>query len=247
MNRYLCIHGHFYQPPRENAWLEAIETQDSAYPYHDWNERINAESYSPNSAARILSGDNRIIDIINNYSKMSFNFGPTLLSWMEQKTPETYEAILEADRISQEQFSGHGSALAQVYNHMIMPLASARDKRTQVYWGIRDFQHRFGRDPEGMWLPETAVDLETLEVLADYGIQFTILSPYQAARIRELDPADPPEDEAAEEDTAEEPENNWIDVSGGKIDPKRPYLCRLPSGKSIALFFYDGPISQEVG
>lgn len=247
MNRFLCIHGHFYQPPRENAWLEAIEIQDSASPYHDWNERINAECYSPNSAARILSGDNRIIDIINNYSKTSFNFGPTLLSWMEQKAPETYEAILEADRISQTQFSGHGSALAQVYNHMIMPLANSRDKHTQVYWGIRDFQHRFGRDPEGMWLPETAVDLETLEVLAQYGIKFTILSPYQAARIRTLEPEDPPEEEQTDETTAEEQAEDWIDVSGGKIDPKRPYLCQLPSGQSITIFFYDGPISQEVG
>ncbi len=254
MSRYLCIHGHFYQPPRENAWLEDIEIQDSAYPYHDWNERITAECYSPNSAARILSGDNRIIDIVNNYSRISFNFGPTLLSWMEKKAPDVYAAILEADKLSQQQFSGHGAALAQVYNHMIMPLANERDKRSQVYWGIEDFRSRFGREPEGLWLPETAVDLETLEVLADFGIRFTILSPYQAARIRQIDSGeDPPDDRADAKDSAQaedkawESDVGWTNVTGGKVDPKRPYVCNLPSGRSIALFFYDGPISQEVG
>ncbi len=229
MKRYICIHGHFYQPPRENAWLEAVELQDSAHPYHDWNERVTAEGYAPNTASRILDGNRRIIDIINNYSKISFNVGPTLLSWMEKNEPDTYQSILKADKISRRNFSGHGSALAQVYNHMIMPLANRRDKQTQVIWGVQDFRHRYGRDPEGMWLPETAVDLESLEVLAENGIKFTILSPYQAAKIREA---------GGEE---------WMDVSGGKIDPKMPYLCNLPSGKSISLFFYDGPVSQEVG
>ena len=156
MERYICIHGHFYQPPRENPWLEEIELQDSAYPYHDWNERIAAECYAPNTVSRILDGEGRIIGLTNNYAKMSFNFGPTLLAWLTDKAPEIYEAILAADRESQEKFSGHGSALAQAYNHMIMPLAHRRDKYTQVLWGIRDFEHRFGRPPEGMWLPETA-------------------------------------------------------------------------------------------
>ena len=186
MERYVCIHAHFYQPPRENAWLEAVEYQDSAYPYHDWNERVTAECYAPNSASRILDGDGRILQIVNNYSKISFNFGPTLLSWMEQKSPSVYEAILTADRESQKLFSGHGSAVAQAYNHMILPLATRQDKYTQILWGIRDFEKRFGRHPEGMWLPETAVDLQTLEVLADLGIKFTILSPYQAGRARPL-------------------------------------------------------------
>ena len=136
MERYICIHGHFYQPPRENPWLETVELQDSAYPYHDWNERITAECYAPNSASRILDGDNQIIRLVNNYSKISFNFGPTLLSWLETKAPHIYEAILEADRESQKHFSGHGSALAQVYNHMILPLANLRDRRTQILWGI---------------------------------------------------------------------------------------------------------------
>lgn len=228
-NRYVCIHGHFYQPPRENPWLESIEVQDSAYPFRDWNERINAECYSPNTAARIQSGDGKVIDIVNNYTKMSFNFGPTLFSWMEQHAPDTYHSILQADIESRELYSGHGSAIAQVYNHMIMPLANAKDKRTQVIWGIEDFRYRFGRDPEGMWLSETAVDNETLDILAENGIKFTILAPRQAARVKPLD---------SEED--------WTDVSNASIDPKMAYLCRLPSGRTISLFFYDGPISQEL-
>ncbi len=228
MQRYLCVHAHFYQPPRENPWLEEVELQESASPFHDWNERITAECYAPNTASRILDQERRIVDLVNNYSKISFNFGPTLLSWMERHKPDIYEQILEADKMSQERFSGHGSALAQVYNHMIMPLANTRDKYTQILWGIRDFQLRFNRFPEGMWLPETAVDTETLEILAEQGIVFTLLSPYQARRIRPM---------GSEE---------WQDASGGNIDPTRPYLCRLPSGRSICLFFYDGPISQDI-
>jgi alpha-amylase/alpha-mannosidase (GH57 family) len=221
-NRYLCIHGHFYQPPRENPWLEAIELQDSAAPYHDWNERITAECYAPNSAARILDAEGRIGKIVNNYSSVSFNFGPTLLSWMKDKAPETYQAILDADRVSLQRFSGHGSALAQCYNHMIMPLANARDKLTQIVWGIEDFRFRFGRDPEGMWLPETAVDLETLELMAREGIKFTILAPSQAKMA------------------------DGADVTGQRIDPARVYRQKLPSDRSIHLFFYDGPISRAV-
>ena len=228
MERYMCIHGHFYQPPRENPWLEAIQLQDSAYPYHDWNERIAAECYAPNAASRILDGEGRIVKIVNNYARISFDVGPTLLSWLEHTTPETYQAILAADRESQQIFSGHGSALAQAYNHMILPLAPRRDQYTQVLWGIRDFEQRFGRTPEGMWLPETAVHLETLDILAELGIRFTILAPHQASRVRII--GDP----------------TWSDVSGGRIDPTRPYLLRLPSGRRITLFFYDGPISRAV-
>ena len=228
MNKFICVHGHFYQPPRENPWLEEIEVQDSAYPYRDWNERINAECYNPNTASRILGSNRNIIDIINNYSKISFNFGPTLLSWMEEHAPDVYHKILEADVLSRKQFSGHGSAIAQVYNHIIMPLANERDRRTQVIWGIEDFKSRFGRDPEGMWLSETAVDTLTLEILAEYGIKFTILAPRQAKAIKPLN------------------EEEWTDVSQGTIDPKRVYLCNLPSGNSITLFFYDGSISQEI-
>ena len=228
MKRYICIHGHFYQPPRENAWLEAIELQDSAYPYHDWNERISAECYAANSVSRVLDGENQIIDLVNNYSKISFNFGPTLLYWLEAKAPSVYAAILAADRESQKNFSGHGSALAQVYNHMILPLANARDRYSQILWGIRDFERRFKRAPAGMWLPETAVDLQSLEILAELGIRFTILAPHQAGRIRRLGG------------------RAWRDVSGGRIDPTQAYEQRLPSGRRIALFFYDGPISRAV-
>jgi alpha-amylase/alpha-mannosidase (GH57 family) len=226
--RYVCIHGHFYQPPRENPWLEDIELQDSAYPFHDWNERVTAECYEPNTASRILDDQERIEAIVNNYARISFNFGPTLLSWLERHRPAVYAAILEADRQSLEHFGGHGAALAQAYNHLIMPLANRRDKRTQVIWGWRDFVKRFGREPEGMWLPETAVDVETLEILAGQGVRFTILAPHQARRIRKI---------GAE---------SWQPIDGGRIDPKTPYLCRLPSGKSIVLFFYDGPVAREI-
>ncbi len=228
MNSFLCIHGHFYQPPRENPWLEAVEIQDSAYPYHDWNERITAECYAPNTASRNLDGEGRILGIISNYARISFNFGPTLLSWMEKYTPDTYQAILDADRQSISWRSGHGAALAQVYNHIIMPLANLRDKQTQVRWGIRDFEQRFRRFPEGMWLAETAVDTETLEVLAEEGIRFTVLAPHQAGRVRKIGGG------------------RWKDVTGSRIDPSRAYLCPLPSGRSISIFFYDGPISQAV-
>jgi alpha-amylase/alpha-mannosidase (GH57 family) len=221
----IAIHGHFYQPPRENPWLEAVETQDSAFPFHDWNARITDECYEPNATARILDAKDRILGIVNNYASISFNFGATLLSWLETCAPDTYAAILEADRVSLERYSGHGCAIAQGYNHIILPLANHRDKRTQVRWGIRDFEHRFGRKPEAMWLPETAVDVASLEALAAEELRYTILEPHQAARWRRIG------------------DSNW---THGSIDPTMPYVCRLPSGKSIAIFFYDGPISRAV-
>ncbi len=228
--KYICIHGHFYQPPRENPWLGEVEVQESAQPYHDWNHRITAECYARNAASRILDANKRIIDIINNYSKISFNFGPTLLSWMERKDPETYAAILEADRMSLQNFKGHGSAMAQVYSHMIMPLANSRDKRTQVIWGIKDFESRFRRKPEGMWLAETAVDLETLDIMAECGIKFTILAPHQAKRVSKVND-----------------HGRWRTITPEHpFDPKTPYICTLPSGRTISIFFYDGPISQAV-
>src|SRR4030042_2932787 len=131
MERYICIHGHFYQPPRENAWLESVERQESAYPYHDWNERVTAEGYLPNTSSRILDKDGFIDRIVSNYARMSFDFGPTLLDWMEKSAPDVYHAIIEADRQSRQYFSGHGSALAQAYNHIIMPLANHRDRDNQ--------------------------------------------------------------------------------------------------------------------
>ncbi len=226
--RYVCVHGHFYQPPRENPWLEAIEEQDSAAPWHDWNERITAECYAPNGAARMLDGEDRIYRIVNNYSRISYNFGPTLLTWLETHAPNTHAAIVAADAASMERFGGHGSAMAQAYNHIIMPLANLRDKRTQVRWGIADFQYRYRRKPEGMWLPETAVDTETLEVLAAEGIVFTVLAPRQALAVRKKG------------------EKEWHDVRGGRVDPSMPYEIELPSGRTIAVFFYDGPVSQAV-
>src|SRR5260370_24910795 len=181
---YVCVHGHFYQPPRENPWLEAVELQDSAYPYHDWHERITAECYAPNGASRILASDGRVSKVVNNYQRISFNFGPTLLSRVSNLSPDTYRSIVEADKHSGERFGGHGTGIAQAYSHLIMPLANSRDKRTQVIWGVRDFQSHFARQPEDMWLPETAVDLESLEIMAQHGIRFTILTPRQASHLR---------------------------------------------------------------
>ncbi len=228
---YLCIHGHFYQPPRENPWLESIEIQESARPYHDWNEKIHAECYLPNARARVLNEKGEIVDIANNYENISFNFGPTLLSWLEKFHPETYQKVIEADRVSVEKHRGHGNAIAQIYNHMIMPLASRRDQETQVAWGIADFRKRFGREPEAVWLPETACNEETLEVLANAGMRFCILAPNQAEKIRPLSGGD------------------WTNVSEGQIDPKHPYRFFIQNspGKYIDLFFYDGPVSKEMG
>ena len=225
---YVCVHGHFYQPPRENPWLEAVELQDSAYPYHDWNERVTAECYAPNGASRILTSEGRVSKVVNNYQRISFNFGPTLLSWLKNGSPDTYRSIVEADKQSGERFGGHGTGIAQAYSHLIMPLANSRDKRTQVIWGVRDFRSHFGREPEGMWLPETAVDLESLEIMAQQGIRFTILGPGQASRIRKIST------------------RTWTDVSGARIDPTMVYRLRLPSKRTMNIFFYDGPISQGV-
>jgi len=222
--KWVCIHGHFYQPPRENPWLEAIEPQPSAHPYHDWNERITAECYRPNTAARVVDNTNTIIRIVDNYQRMSFNVGPTLMSWLDEHAPDVHAALVTADRESVARFGGHGSAMAQAYNHMIMPLASPRDRTTQVRWGIADFTKRYGRAPEGMWLPECAVDTPSLEALAAEGIAFTVLAPSQAKAWRP-------------------PDGQW---RNNLIDPGRAYRCALPSGRAIDLFFYDGATSQAV-
>lgn len=227
--KYVCIHGHFYQPPRENPWLEAVEVEDSATPFHDWNERINAECYAANTVARLLD-DGKIAELINNYESLSFDFGPTLLTWLEDADPQTYEAIIEADRRSVKAHNGHGNGMAQAYNHVILPLANERDKLTQVRWGLADFQHRYGRKPEGMWLPETAVDTDTLEVLAKEGLRFVVLAPHQVDAVRQLGVNDAP----------------WKHVNADTVDTTVPYLCRLPSGRSIAAFFYDGAASRAV-
>ena len=247
MTNFLCIHGHFYQPPRENPWLDAIEYQPSASPYHDWNERITRECYGPNTCSRLLGKEGRILKLINNYEYMSFNFGPTLLSWLEKTNPWVYAHILTADRASQRRYQGHGNALAQVYNHIIMPLAHSRDKLTQIRWGLADFKQRFGRSAEGMWLAETAVDSETLDLMAREGVSFTILSPTQAKSIRPLgDHAQAPPlcNQSGEADEA----GSWQDVSGGLIDPTRPYRMLLDRSGSrfIDIFFYDDRISRSV-
>ena len=230
--RYLCIHGHFYQPPRENPWTGFIETQPSARPHHDWNDRITKECYAPNARARILADGGRIGRLLNNYEYISFNFGPTLLSWMQTHAVEAYNQILEADRNSQRRNHGHGNAIAQVYNHIIMPLANERDRLTQIRWGLRDFERRFGRKAEGMWLAEAAVDNQTLRMLAQEGIKFTILSPGQAGAVRPLGSKD----------------DVWKDVSDGSIDPRRPYRVVFESKKPdhIDVFFYDGPVSRSI-
>lgn len=233
--KYLIIHGHFYQPPRENPWTERIDRQPSAAPYHDWNERITTECYRPNTHSRRLDGAGRITKLLNNYEWMSFNFGPTLLSWIEETYPDTYEKIIEADRSSAERL-GHGNAIAQAYNHIIMPLATRRDQETQIRWGVHDFRRRFGREPAGIWLPETAVNDSTVEILIDFGFDFILLSPHQAQRIRPLDES-----------------SDWRDVSGGSIPTGLPHRC-FPSrrktkravDKHIVVFFYDAQISVDV-
>ncbi len=226
---YLTLHGHFYQPPRENPWTEEIDRELTAAPYHDWNERITEECYHPNAFARILGDDGRVVDILNTYAYLSFNFGPTLLSWIRQHAPDVYERLRAGDAASLKRL-GHGNAIAQVYNHMILPLANQRDKITQVAWGLADFRFHFGREAEAMWLAETAVDEATLEVLAAAGLRFVILAASQAARVRPL---------GAGADA-------WLDVSAGQVDPSRAYLCRLASGREIALFFYDGALAHAL-
>ncbi len=231
---FIAIHGHFYQPPRENPWLEAIEREESASPFHDWNERIAFECYRPNAYARIVDGKGKILDIINNYASLSFNFGPTLLAWVKKQRPFIYQRILEADRQSLKRL-GHGNAIAQVYDHIIMPLANERDQETEIQWGLADFENHFQRQPEAMWLPETAVNYATLQMLIQYGMRYLILSPFQALKVRSFEG------------------KKWTDVSQGKIDTTRSYRCFLKdqSGKKrmdqyIDLFFYHGVISKEI-
>lgn len=227
-SRYICIHGHFYQPARENPWAGAVPLAPDAYPFHDWNARITAESYGPNAWSQIRDSHGRTSEIVNNYERINFDFGPTLLSWLESNAREVYDAVLAADKASQSRFSGHGSAIAQCYNHVIMPLANRRDKEAQIIWGIRDFRHRFGRDPEGMWLPETAVDLESLDMFAEHGIKFTILAPRQIAATRAL------------------MDTEWTPNEHESVDPRHHYLVRLPSGRSIVVFVYNGSLSRAV-
>jgi alpha-amylase/alpha-mannosidase (GH57 family) len=250
---YVVVHGHFYQPPRENPYLDAIERQPSASPFHDWNERINDECYKPNGFARVFNDHGEIVDIVNNYEYLSFNIGPTLMNWLERNDQKTYQRIIAADRQSCQRLNGHGNAIAQVYNHIILPLANHQDKLTQIRWGKYDFKSRFGRDPEGMWLAETAINYETLAALIQEGIKFIVLAPSQVEKCRLIA-------------TTENPHPDWIDVSSGDIDPTRPYRCYLrPKNNELSdsifahvsrdkndlpyidIFFYDGPISRDIG
>jgi alpha-amylase/alpha-mannosidase (GH57 family) len=234
VKRFICIHGHFYQPPRENPWLETVETQDNAVPYHDWNERICAECYAPNGAARVLNVKNQITRIVNNYARISFNFGPTLLSWLKENAPRTYRMILDGESRSRQRNRGHSSAMAQVYNHMILPLANARDRATQIRWGVADYENSFGAPPEGMWLPETAADNATLEALATNGIRFTVLAPHQCKRIRPV------------KKDGKMGDGGWINTPDATVDTTHPYFVRFASGASIAVFFYNGPVSRAI-
>ncbi len=227
---YLTIHGHFYQPPRENPWTETIELQSSAHPFHDWNDRILIQCYQPNAMARVVDAKGKVLEIVNNFRLLSFNIGPTLMLWLEKAAPFVYRLILEADRLSVRERSGHGNAIAQVYNHMILPLAEERDQRTQIRWGMAEFKKRFGREPEGMWLPETATNPRSLEILIEEGIRFTILAPHQAARFRRIGTS------------------NWEEAKEDSIDPTRPYrfFHSQDSKRSIDLFFFDGPLSRDM-
>ena len=211
----LIIHGHFYQPPRENPWTGEVEAEPSAAPFHDWNERIHAECYAPNAA-------------VNNYARISFNFGPTLLSWLERHHHDTYQHILRADRESAGQRGGHGNAIAQAYGHAILPLCNERDRLTQVVWGVADFRFRFGREPEALWLPETAANDATLALLIEQGLRYVILAPEQAKRVRVG--------------------SEWIDVRGGQVDTTRAYRFEHPdgSGRLIAVFFYNGSLARAI-
>ncbi len=230
MTTALIIHGHFYQPPRENPWTNTIEQQPGARPFHNWNERIHTECYRPNAFARVIDNRGFVERLVNNYANISFNFGPTLISWLAQTHPETYARIIEADRASTQQHEGHGNAIAQGYHHAILPLCNERDLRTEIRWGLFDFRHRFGRAAEALWLPETAANDETLAALIDEGLKFVILSPHQAERVRRIGV------------------DVWTSITDGNIDPRIPYRYLHPdgSGRSLAIFFYDGHVAKAI-
>jgi alpha-amylase/alpha-mannosidase (GH57 family) len=234
-SRYLIIHGHFYQPPRSNPWSGSIPIQLSAAPFANWNQRISRECYSPNTVARILGDDGLIVKIINNFEHISFNVGPTLLLWLKEGDRETYDRIVAADKAACPAHGGHGPAIAQVFNHMILPLANHRDKVTQVVWGRRFFEHTFQRPPEGMWLAETAVDTESLSVLARHHIKFTILAQNQVDAVRPLAPGGA---------RGEGP----FQKLGSQVDPREPYRVFWGDGPDdhIDVFVYDGQVSRAV-
>ena len=212
--------------------MDTIFPEGSAAPARHWNERICGESYAPLAWARRLDGDGRIMEIVNCYEWMSFNFGPTLLTWMEQQAPDIYARVLEGDRASLARL-GHGNAIAQIHHHVIMPLATDLEKRAEIAWALADFEARFSRRAEGLWLSEAAVDTRTLELLAEAGVQFTILAPRQARETADILPRGTERD-------------NWTEVDEASLDIREPYLVELPGGRSISVYFYNGPLSQAV-
>ncbi len=226
-SKFLIIHAHFYQPPRENPWLGIIERQEGASPFQNWNERITAECYKANTLSRTLDGKGRILSIVNNFKYLSFNVGPTLLNWLQECHPATYDAIVAADFESRTLNSGHGNAIAQVYNHVIMPLASKREQEIQIICGKRDFRRHYGREAESIWLAEAAINETTVELLIEHGTKFVILSPFQAYRIKKIG------------------DDHWLDVSDGSIDSSMPYRIFSDNGH-LDVFFYNKPVSTAV-
>jgi len=225
----LCIHGHFYQPPRENPWTDRVPREPSAAPFHDWNARIHAECYRANAYARIHDHEGRIQGIVDNYERISFNFGPTLARWLGRHDPDVHSRLRAADT-AQLRASGHGGAVAQAYAHPIVPLCNAADRRTHLSWGLADFRRRFGRDAEGLWLPETAASPDTLETMIELGVRYTILAPEQIAAVRAS------------------PRDEWQQVDRDSVDTGRAYLWRHRdgSGRTIAIGVFDGPLSRAI-
>ncbi|HEV7474861.1 MAG TPA: DUF3536 domain-containing protein [Pyrinomonadaceae bacterium] len=257
----LIIHGHFYQPPRENPWTGLIDPEPSAQPFHDWNERIHSECYQPNASVRIVDAVSGEAELVNNYAHISFDFGPTLISWLARQHPETYARIIAADAESIVRHHGHGNAIAQAYNHPILPLCNERDRRTQVRWGLADFRYRFGREPESIWLPETACNDEVLGLLIDEGLRFVILAPQQAARVRKSRtgiPACPPQaslplrklipDQGQIGMSVLQKNDGWETVGRDTIDTSIAYSYRHRdgSGRSLAVFFYDQDLAHAI-
>ncbi len=231
---HLVVHGHFYQPPRENPWTDKVPQEPGAAPFHDWNSRIHAECYRANGWARLDGAHDQVIDGANNYAHMSFNFGPTLARWIARHDPETMARIHAGDRQQQRRLSA-GGAMAQVWGHPITPLCSPNDRRTQIAWGMQDFARRFGRPAQGMWLPETAANPATLTALIDAGVRFTILAPEQVAAVRQ-------------------PGGEWIPVTRDSLDTGRAYLWRPPGrgstkdghARALAVCVFDGPLSRNL-
>src|SRR5438552_2999724 len=250
----LIIHGHFYQPPRENPWTGIVEEEPSASPFHDWNERVHTECYRPNAFATINDPSTGEERIVNNYANISFNFGPTLLGWLEQNHRDTYNRILEADRESALQHGGHGNAMAQAYGHAILPLCNEHDLRTQIRWGLADFRYRFGREAESLWLPETASNDAVMDALIEEGLRFVILAPHQVARIRirtsrNSDRVDLGVSTGSGSDRVDLLRDETSSgANEATLDTSIPYryFHRDHQNKSIDVFFYDGPMSRAI-